>query len=424
MHIGTGKSLSFVAMTVASLILSSCGGGSTSSNSGGSGGNPTDTDVVFSFAGGVAPLAVAEQFGTGAWTKASAPTNGQLTVTVPNGTNNYAVAYVCPTWQGMGPVNQETIIEATLTDGTAFTVSCFQNPTPGVGTGSANGTAIAGVTGLRIAGTQGYGAYLNTPSGSFNTNFAKGANDIAVVGLDNSSNVLGVKIVRGQTVPGAINSNNTIMLAASDATTPQSIAVTNIPSGFTSPAAVAASYWTASGTFFELMNNTSPTQYAAVPVSQSQSGDYYSFTANTASGSHQSLYVATTATSSGSVILQMPAPLTYDAPAPAALPTFTVNYSGFSGATASGDLVTIQWFINTSTLEYLSVYATSSSLNGVTTLTVPDLTALSGFFKSATSGATVDWAAEAYGGSFHLFTPSPSTGSIAIAEASGQFTEP
>jgi hypothetical protein len=63
------------------------------------------------------------------------------------------------------------------------------------------------------------------------------------------------------------------------------------------------------------------------------------------------------------------------------------------GQTASGDLVAVQWFVNTSTLEYVSVYATSAYLNGTTTVSVPNLSPLTGFFPAAASGSTVDWAA-------------------------------
>lgn len=425
MNIGAGKLGLFAIVMAATAILTGCGLANSLENLAGGGGNSTPgTNVVYTFSGTVAPVAAAVQIGSGGWSTVSI-SGGQLTVSVPSGTNNYSLAYVCPAWQGMSVVNQEYAIAATLDDGTALNVSCFKSPTLGAATGSADGTAIAGATNLRIVGTEGLGTALAAPSGSFSANMATGTNDVAVLADDNSGDVLGAKIVRAQTVPGAINGNNTITLAPSDGTTQQSITVTNIPSGFVNPAAVSAEYWTANGTLFSLMNNTGATQYAIVSSSEAQTGDYYLFSANSAdTAAFQNIYVATTATSPGPVTLELPAPLPFAAPAPAAQPTFTLNYSGFSSTAASGDAVSLQWFVNSSTLDEITVYATAAALNGTTTVSVPDLTSLSGFFQTPASGTTVYWLAYAYGGTYPWFSPTPSSGTIAYGETNGQYTEP
>ena len=409
-----------LCLVITSLIaaFSGCGGGS----SGSGGRTPTGTPITINFAGG-APLAAAEQIGTGAWATA-AVSGGQLTFSIPTGTTTYAVAYVCPTWQGMGPVNQEFVIDATTSDDTTYTVTCFQNPTTGTATGIASVSAIPGATQLTIAGKSGYGTSLPSTFGSFSTGMPLGLNDVAVVAQDSSFDALGVKIVRAQTVPGAVNGGSSISLLSSDATTPQSIAVTNIPAGFNTTPAVAAEYLTSGGTSFSLMGNTNTAQYAVVPSTEAATGDYYSFSANTAdTATSQSIYSFSTTTSAGPVSLAMPAPLTYAAPTPAALPTFTLNYSGFSSSTAVSDSASIQWFVN-STLYETTVTATSAFLNGATTLTVPDLTSLAGFFPSAASGTNIYWLAYVYGGTYQWYEPTPASGTLAAAQNNGQFTEP
>lgn len=409
--------LSLVTISIIA-ACSGCGGGS----SGSGGTTPTGTPVTVTFAGG-APLAVAEQIGTGAWATATAP-GGQLTLSVPTGTTTYAIAYVCPTWQGMGPVNQEFVIEATTTDNTTYAVTCFQNPSTGTATGVASGSAIPGATQLDIVGKDGYGTSLGSTFGQFSGSMPTGSNDVSVVARDASFDALGVKIVRAQTVPGAINGGSSITLAASDATTLQSIAVSNIPSGFNSSPAVSAQYITSGGTSFGLMGNTNATQYAVVPSTEAASGDYYSFSANTAdTATQQSVFAFETTTSAGAMNLQMPTSLPYAAPTPAALPSFTLNYAGFSGASAVSDSITIEWSVN-STLYETTVTATSAFLNGATALSVPDLTSLTGFFPSAASGTNIYWLADVYGGTYQWFEPTPTGATLALAQNSGQFTEP
>lgn len=413
------KKLRLSLVTIAIIAaFSGCGGGS----SGSGGRTPTGTPITINFAGG-APLAAAAQIGTGAWATA-ATSGGQLTFSIPTGTTTYAVAYVCPTWQGMSPVNQEFVIEATTTDDTTYTVTCFQNPTTGTATGTASVSAIPGATQIAIAGNHGYGTSVNSTFGAFSASMPVGLNDIAVVAEDSSFDALGVKIVRAQTVPGAVNGGSSISLLSSDATTPQTFAVTNIPAGFNTTPAVGAQYITAGGTLFSLMGNTNTTQYAVVPSTEAATGDYYSFSANTAdTATSQSLYSFATATSAGPVSLAMPTPLPYSAPTPAALPSFTLNYSGFSGASAVSDSVSVQWFVN-SVLYETTVTATAAFLNGATTLSVPDLTSLTGFFPSAASGTNIYWLAYVYGGTYQWYEPTPTSGTLAFPQNSGQFTEP
>ncbi len=70
------------------------------------------------------PVAAAVRIGSGAF--AIAPVkNGQVTLTLPEGTARYGIAYVCPPppFDFIASVN-EFVIEATVEDGLAFTLSC------------------------------------------------------------------------------------------------------------------------------------------------------------------------------------------------------------------------------------------------------------------------------------------------------------
>ena len=379
------------------------------------------TPIAVTFQG-VAPLAVAEQIGTGAWAAASLQ-NNQLSLALPQGTTTYSIAYVCPTEMGMGPLNNEYIIQATVQDGTAYSQTCFNNPTTGSATGSVDASAIAGTATVVIYGAGLFQTSVTGATGTFNATLENGINDIAAVAFDASSHILAVKIVRSQTVPGAVNGGNTITFAASDAVTQQTIAITNIPAGFNPAPAVSAEYETANHTFFYL-NGSSSTQYAVVPSTEAHSGDYYSFSANDAGGTHQAIFVFQNATTAGAATLPLPTPLAYAAPAAAAFPSFNLSYSGFSGDAAIAYSANIQWFVNTSTLELITVTATSAYQNGATTLAIPNLTGISGFLQTAASGTTVYWRASAYGGTYQSFMPAPSSSMLSLAVNSSTYVEP
>jgi hypothetical protein len=404
--------LDLIAIVSVLAILSSCGGGSTTSVNT----QPPGTDITVTFSGS-APLAVAEQIGTGAWTLVALPSNGRLTINVPSGTTNFAFAYACAIGQGIGlgsSSNDEIIVEAAVSDGTTYTGACISTVTPGVATGSADGSAIPGATNLYIYGGLIPGQPLGSVSGPFSLTLEAGTRDIAVVAEDASNNVLGVKIVRAQTVPGVLNNGNSITLASTDVTSSQSVAVTNVPSGFTP--IVLAEYRTANGTTFGL-NGLSSTQYAVVPSTEAQSGDSYLFSAS-AEGpvSGQVVAAALTASSPGAISLPMPAPMPYTPPTPTAFPTLTLNYNGFSGATDLKDSAQIFWSTG-SNFYRIFVSATAAYVNGATTLAVPNLSSLAGFVSPASSGDLVDWLATVSAGS-------ATTGAAAFATNFGRYTEP
>jgi len=413
--------LHYALLLIGALYLSACGGGSLSSSN--QQPRPTGTAIAVKFTGG-APLAIAEEIGTGNWTTASLQ-NGALGLTVPQGTSTYAIAYLCPTWQGMGPVSSEYVLQATIKDATSYSVTCYVNPTLGTISGSANVSAIANATQFRVYGAQGISSNVVTAtSGPFSFQAPTGTNDIAVVAYDSSNNLVGVKFVRNQTVPGAVSS--TITLSSNDATTStQTMADSNIQSGFLpTPAGPYAEYATANGTFFYLSNvNTNTTQYPVMPASEVQSGDYYYFSSNDANSSNQHVLAWQSVTTPAPITLAFPNPLSYAAPTPAKFPTFTVNYGGFSGASAVSYAANIQWITN-ATDNGITVTATAAYLNGATNIAIPDLTSLSGFLPSPVSGSTIYWFVYGYGGTYQTFTPMPAPANIAAVQNTGTYTQP
>ena len=101
---------------------------------------------------------------------------------------------------------------------------------------------------MRICGSGGCAGTVNGVNVTFDVMLPAGNNDIAILALDGSSNILGVKMVRAQNVPGAVNGGNTIVFTPSDVTTTQSATVTNVPAGFGSPPVLEVDYLTANGT--------------------------------------------------------------------------------------------------------------------------------------------------------------------------------
>ena len=213
--------------------LAGCGG-STSTVSGTPPGN---TSVSYNFTGGT-PTAAAVQVGAGSFAAATLQ-SGALSVTIPDGTTNYSVAYVCPPIPGFGnTVTSEFVIQASTADGTSFNVSCQgSTATTGALTGSVDATAIPGAANVQIRGNLGYGTAVGASNGLFNVSLPTGTNDVALIVMDGSPqpNVLAVKILRSQTVPGAVNNGTVVTFQASDLTTSQPLSVTNVPAGFVMP---------------------------------------------------------------------------------------------------------------------------------------------------------------------------------------------
>jgi hypothetical protein len=412
-----------VALVLITILVAGCAKGNGTF---GGGSSPT---VTVNFIGGT-PLAVATQTGTGAFTATA--TGNQVTIPVASGNTRYAIAYVCPPVAGLGTLNSEVVIEATTQDATSITTSCLGSPSTGAATGSAS-SSIAGTADIEILGNQGIGAKVG--SGPFSASMPTGTNDVAAVAIDSSNNVLGVKMLRSQTVPGALNGGaGIIILPPGDATTTQNLTLTNVPAGFVSPPEASVQYHTANGTRFLLTNSsvssTNPQPYEAVPTAATQSGDFYSYESNTTdTATHNQAVGITTTTSSGggAFTLALPTPWTFAGPVAAKLPTFTFVYSGFTGLAAVADQAAIGWATGATTNNQITVLATANFQNGATTITIPDLTSLSGFFTPAATGTTINWVADIFGGSvqeFTFFPNTPANGSVQFVQNRGTFTQP
>jgi hypothetical protein len=416
----------WLQLVVGSVLIVSVGCGSGSSNPPPP---PPPQTVTFTFTNGTA-TAAAVQTGTGAF--ASAPLTGnKLTFTVPNGTTKFAVAYVCsPIVIGSPPsliVTDESIIEATTQDGTAFTADCGNIPATSNVSGSVNSSLIAGTSDVRITGNVGYSTAVGTGGSPFTTNLPTGTNDVAAVALDSSSNALAVRMMRSQTVPGTLNGGSTIILGPSDATTNQSVTVSGLPAGFAAPTEFV-DYNTANGTLIVLYNGPA-TQYRAVPAAIAQSGDFYLYSTGATDIATNSFvdFVQTTNAGGGPISHTLPQPWLYSGPTPAAFPAFTFNYAGFSGLHGGAQRGSITWFTSSSNASSITISATAGFQSGANTLTIPNLTSIPGFLPPANSSTSVSWSAAVYGGpgpSLAFILDRPSNGSISIVQNSGSYTEP
>ena len=114
----------------------------------------------------------------------------------------------------------------------------------------------------------------------------------------------------------------------------------------------------------------------------------------------------------------------YAAPTPATFPAFTLNYTGFSNDSAVSYAANIQWIVNSTTDTGITVSATTAYQNGASTITLPDITSLSGFLPMPPSGTTVYWFAYVYGGNYQWFAPASSNGNIAWLQNTGTYTQP
>jgi len=151
------------------LLIAGCGGSSGGGSGSGSGGGGNPTTVTFAISGGT-PTAVATSTGSGSFTAATL-TAGKLTLSLPSGTTNFAVAFVCPPEpHTTTPPFQQTnqyVFQASTLDGTSFSEPCPTTPatgTTGTLTGTVNATAVPKASFLNVLayGGGGSGSYYST----------------------------------------------------------------------------------------------------------------------------------------------------------------------------------------------------------------------------------------------------------------------
>ena len=432
-------------------LLAGCGGSSATSLPGQGGGptpQPTVINVQFT-SSSIMPAAVATQVGTGAWT-ATTLQNGQFTISVPSGTQNYAYAYACTPYPSTktGTVvtneTQEFIREQSVQDGTSVTAlsSCSNfstatTQTPNTVTLNVNATTIPNTAYILVESSLG-GGFINGNSGTASMSLVNGTSDFAVIAEDKTFNPLATYILRSQTIPGQINSGNPVIFNTGDEITTVPVTYQNAPSGW-GPPGLFSLYFLSGGIGFEVTQHQPSLgnfAYDAVPASQQQSGDYYLVEASVNAQTTLATvgtYIETPVTSPQTTSFAFPAPLpTSDAaPTAAAWPTFNIAYPGFSDTslTSTGAFGSMQWPPYSQTnppqsIYYLDIDATSTYLNGAATLTVPDLSTVPGFAPAPSSGTSVSWFSGVYGQNYPVVSPAPISSKRAYAEIDGTYTAP
>ena len=377
------------------------------------------------------PVAVAEKIGKGSWMAVSLPGDGTLAVTLPAGTKQYAVAFLC-TWTRSGtPVSVEWVIEADLKDGASYTlqqcpVSTPSTQPPGAITGSFDASAISTTQHVTVAVYgDSVGVENSGTSESFNFTAPIGTTDLYAAAYDSSANLVGIKIVRSQTIPGAANGGNPISLTASDAVTALPVSITNLPAGFNPPiSSPGPTYFSAQGSFpVGFGGFPAATMYGVVPAAEAQPGDYYFFNASSGTANQQ-VSTQQYMTTASPVTLNFPGPWAPQAPAPAIFPTFTFDYTGFSGQAAIADNAGISWS-QSPTFFGIGLIATANFQKGATTVTLPDLTSVPGFFPMAPAGTTVTWVATTWGGTVQFFAgPLAIPQTVSNVSGQGTYTQP
>lgn len=422
--------------------VAGCGGGSGGNGGGGGGGGDSTTVTVKV---GTAVTAAA-QIGTGAFTPA-AITSGIVTVSVPHGTSNFAVAAACPL-QTVGlngtqyTLIEENVLEASIADGTSLSLPCAtaETITKGSLTGNVDASAIAGVNYVGVSAgnsTAGTDQMISGASSTFSAQMPAGTDRVALEGyVHATSSQLGVNSIftlaavrnfDGVAVPGSVNGGSTVALGAADAVTMEPITYSNVPNGYSAPITVANYFW-ANSVGGILLSNMATSQYPMVPAAAAESGDSYLFLsrADSATGfPPQSVLVDTWTTSGGPLTVTFPAAWTYAGPTPAALPVFTLAYSGFNGSSNVHYGVGVGWQPDKTTSVDRVVTATANYMGGSTSLAVPDLTAVTGFAAPPASGTLVEWSAEIGQSNFPVLrVGSSSSGTTSAVSSAGTYSTP
>jgi hypothetical protein len=182
--------------------------------------------------------------------------------------------------------------------------------------------------------------------------------------------------------------------------------------------------------YFITSDQSATTEYPALPASVALPADEYNLTSESyalvGSGAPAGILELVTAANSfqgeGPATVTFPAPWTYAGPTPASLPVMDLAYSGFSGQSGVSESATLYWYLPSNPdISYNSfVEASSSYLNGSSSLQFPDLTQLSGFIPNPVSGALLNWQGSVCQGSpgAGQVSPNVETGSCVASAAS------
>jgi len=425
-----------VLCVVAITSLAGCGGSSNSNSSGrGGNGGGSPTTVTYTFTGAT-PTTVATQIGAGSYTAATLQ-SGKLTLSIPSGTTDYAVAFLCPPTNVALPTNwsQENVLLRSTQDGASFTENCLSPASPdmGLATVQVDASAIPGASYVSVL-ESGY-ALNQVWSGSALTlsgSMVAGTYDVFVVVYDSTGQYpLAVRILRSQTIPGALNGGSPVVFGASDQTTKQTIAYDNIPPGSSPLQVPYVTFYTSGGQGLLLEGAFAfpEAQYPAMPAGAVQNGDYYTFMSSTSGGAGHPVAAELATSTGGPQTLTYPSPWTYSGPSATALPTFNFSYAGFSGMQSVVEIATLQWILGATltdpegtSFSSITVSATENYQNGATSFTIPNLAGLTGFLPSPPSGTSVNWIAGISQGT--AFQTTPPNGLVQTVESDGEYTVP
>lgn len=400
------------------LLLIACGGSSSSTTTTTP---PPPTQVTLTVTGAT-PTAVATQADGGSWS-ALTFSGTTATFTVPSATSNYAVAVLCPL-PTISPNQIETIFEASASDTTSPSVFC--PPTSGITmTVNFDLTAVGGTQAYLSVGSDLSGYWPGPVSAANVQNVVPGTQDVGLAAYgpnQTTTSPLGVQIQRNVNVTGA--PLTLPAMTAADQAGSATIALNSVPSGFSSQ--ITAYYNTPGGATI-LINGTGVASYALVAAADTASGDYYSVQGLASNGTTSAVETVQSFTSGQNVTLTLPGAFSYAGPTPAANPTFTASYSGFTGTGKTAWVADLQWPSSASNSNVILVYATSTFL-GSNPIAVPDLSSVSGFLAPATSGTTVDWSLVAVQQSSYyvpFFTNAiPASATAQYSVAAGTYVEP
>ncbi len=436
----------FIRLSAIALVLMGIAGCANVSGVG-AGGNFTgsSTAVTFTFSG-AAPAVAAAKIGTGSFAARTVSSNS-LVLSVPHGTSDFAVAFVCPP-QPVQPGSAqpaqpaiEWVIEATTADGTEFTPSCpepTRNPPTGEFTGSVDGSAIPGLSSIQVNASNANwnSGYFGGAAGADFSFAAPLANDrVQVLAYQSNAqggvpqlSLLAVRNLNDQKVPGTLNGGDAVVLAAADRTASQAIAYNNVPSGFHSPTTRVLHSNAGSVSGF-LIADAAANEYPVLPAGAMENGDSYQFTASARDGAGGSVVAIASSTTAGRMSFTFPTPWSYSGPRAAALPSFDFSYSGFAGRSDVNEAAMLQWDIGASSLGHhaekmLTIVRTANYGQGSTTMAVPDLSGVAGFIAPPPPGTTVNWRAFLEQASFDLLAPQPSSSTGSLVANSGSYIVP
>lgn len=204
--------LRFSALCCVVTLVAGCGGSSIGGGSA-AGGGSTPTVVTFNFTIAT-PTVVAARVGAGLFTTQTLNSRS-LSLSIPNGTTNFSVAYACTLpLSAQVQVPEQFVFEASTADGSSFTAPCpmaVPSSQTGAFTGSVDASGIPGATLVDIAASNGTSTTVGgvTLNAAFSLAEPAGVDRVMVLAYNNSqqglSSLVAAKNFTNETVPGALN---------------------------------------------------------------------------------------------------------------------------------------------------------------------------------------------------------------------------